>query len=156
MEYHDDAMPSLNIVEEMARAYNLSLKQKGFVFVNLEEEGKNFLISEIFDLLFKLRASYRHLNNFLGLSSMLSLTEENIDHMRNLFDIEENKGYFVSTNQTKCFLNVIALEKILTIKLLLLSQKCEYGEELIAVIIERSKMLSQKLIIENALAGKTF
>ena len=127
---------------------------RGFVFVNLEEEGKNLLVSEVFDILFKLRASYRYLKNFLGSSKMLTLTDENIDYLRSLFDVEDNRGYYISTNQTKCFLNAIALENLLNIKLLLLSQKCEHGEKLVLLIVERAKKLSQNLVIENAISNK--
>ena len=82
MEYNDEAMPSIENIEAMAKAYNASLKEKGFVFINLEEEGKNLLISEVFDILFKLRASYRYLKRFLGSDKLLSLTEHNIDYLR--------------------------------------------------------------------------
>ncbi len=156
MEYNDEAMPSLNNIEEMARAYSFSLKQKGFVFVSLEEEGKKFLIAEVFEILFKLRASYRYLKNFLGSSAMLSLTEEHIDVLRSMFDFEDNCGYFISCNQTKCFLNTVSLENQLNIKLLLLSQKCEFGEDLIIMLLDRSKRLSQNLIIENAISSKIY
>ena len=40
MQYNDEALPTLSSIEEMAKTYSSSLKQKGFVFVNLEEEGK--------------------------------------------------------------------------------------------------------------------
>ena len=115
MDYNDEAMPSLENIEAMAKAYNISLKERGFVFINLEEEGKNLLINEVFDILFKLRASYRFLKNFLSSTKMLSLTDEHIDYLRKLFDIEDNRGYFVSTNQTKCFLEKFIYEFFLGI-----------------------------------------
>ena len=151
MEYVDDALPTLSNIEEMARAYSLSLREKGFVFINLEEEGKNLLIDEAFLLLFKLRSSYRYMKNFLGSTNMLSLTEKHIDLMRTLFSVETNRGYIISCNQTKCFLNSVALERELITKLLLLSQKCNWGEELISIIIERNKEISKNLLIENAM-----
>lgn len=149
MEYNDDAFPTLSNIEEMAKAYNISLKEKGFVFINLEEEGKNLLIDEIFDLLFKLRSSYRFLGRFMDSNLMLDLTEKHINSLRETFGNENNRGYFVSTNKTKCFLNALSLESMLSLKLLLLSQKCEFGSEILSVIIERAKYIHKNLEIEN-------
>lgn len=151
MEYIDDALPTLSNIEEMAKAYRDSLKQKGFIFINLEEEGKNILIDEVFILLFKLRSSYRYMKGFLGSQNMLSLTEKHIDTLRNAFSVENNRGYIITCNPTKCFLNTVALERELITKLLLLSQKCEYGEELLSLIIERNKEITNNLLIENAM-----
>ena len=156
MEYNDEELPTLENFAQMAKAYNFSLKQKGFVFINLEAEGKTLLINEVFDILFKLRSSYRHLGSFLDSTIMLSLTEKHIDLLRDFFDVEENRGFFVTTNQTKCFLNTISLENTLSIKLLLLSQKCDFNEEILSMIIERAKSISQNLAIENALGSKKF
>ena len=103
MEYNDEALISTDSIEEMARAYNLSLKEKGFIFINLEEEGKTILIDEIFEILFKLRASYRFLRNFLDSQKMLELTENQINELRSLFNVENNRGYVIKANQTKCF-----------------------------------------------------
>ena len=154
MQYNDEALPTLSSIEEMARAYSFSLKQKGFVFINLEAEGKKLLVHEIFEILFKLRASYRALGSFMGANGLLSLTEEHIAKLRNIFDIEENKGYLITTNKTKCFLNTLSLETSLSIKLLLLSQKCDENEEIIAILIERAKHISKNLEIENSLICK--
>lgn len=156
MEYNDEELPTLDSIAEMAKAYSFSLREKVFVFINLEAEGKNLLINEVFDILFKLRSSYRHLGSFLESSVMLSITEKHIDKLREFFDVEENRGFFVTTNQTKCFLNSISLENTLSIKLLLLSQKCDYNEEILSMIIERARAISQNLAIENALNSKMF
>ncbi len=154
MEYNDEAIVPFDKIEEMAKAYSSSLKEKGFVFINLEEEGKNILISEVMDLLFRLRASYRYNRNFLGAQRMLSITEKHIDNLRSIFLVEENRGYIISSNPTKCFLNAVALECELYTKTLLLSQKCEMGEELVSMIIERNRLLSNNLKIENIMQSR--
>ena len=151
MDYMDESLPSLSNIEEMAKAYKSSLKEKGFIFFNLEEEGKNVLIDEVFTLLFKLRSSYRYMKNFLGSNIMLSLTEKHIETLRTAFSIDSNKGYILTCNPTKCFLNTIALERDLLTKLLFLSQKCDLGEEILSLIIERNKEISDNLQIENAM-----
>ena len=152
MEYNDEAIVSVGYIEEMAKAYNISLKEKGFIFINLEEEGKKILIDEIFEILFKLRASYRFLKNFLDSQKMLELTENQINELRILFNVENNRGYVIKTNQTKCFLNSISLENELILKLLFLSQKCEEHEKLTSLIVLRLKTISKNLEIENILS----
>ena len=154
MEYNDEATPSLSHIEDMAKAYNVALKNKGFVFINLEEEGKQLLLEEVLTLLFKLRSSYRTMGNFMNSNEMLALTEHHIDKLRFLFNAELNRGYFVTTHKTKCFLNSIALENMLLLKLLLFSQKCEFGNEILSIIIERTKHISENLVIENAISSK--
>ena len=149
MQYDDEALPTLTNFEEMARAYNLSLKEKGFVFVNLEQEGKNLLVADVFDLFFRLRASYRYLGSFMSSKKLLEQTEADISQLRSIFDFGENKGYYITTNVTKCFLNALSLENKLSLKLLLLSQKCEVNDIILSIIIQREKMLSQILEIEN-------
>lgn len=156
MQYDDEKMPSLENIENMAKQYSLSLKEKGFVFVCLDEEGKKILIDEVFDILFKLRASYRALGNFLDSQKILEITENNILSLRNLFEVETNRGFFVTSNQTKCFLNCISMESSLLIKLLLLSQKCEFGETLLSIIIERARFISKNLAISGILNDKRY
>ena len=156
MQYDDEAMPFANQIEEMAKAYILSLKDNGFVFINLEEEGKNLLLDEIFDILFRLRASYRSMGRFMSSNEMLDMTENHITKLRQLFEAQNNKGFFATTNKTKCFLNSIALENNLNIKLLLLSQKCQFGKDLMEIIIEREKNIYENLAIENVISKNRY
>lgn len=151
MVYDDEKIADLSQIENMAKEYNNMLKEKGFVFVNLDEIGKNMLVKEVMETLFKLRASYRSMQNFLSSLSMYELTNNHIEKMRQLFSIEENTGFFVRCNNTKCFLNSVSLENNLTTKLLFLSQKCGFGEEIFEMIFERTKLLSSNLAIENCL-----
>lgn len=150
MQYDDEAVSSVEQIEEMAKAYSGALKEKGFVFVGLEEEGKMLLLKEVFDILFKLRASYRYLGNFLSSMKMLSLTEKHIDELRGVFNFEKNRGHLVATNRTKCFLNSVALENLLSVKLLLLSQKTTEGDKIVSMLIERQSLCFENLEIQNA------
>ncbi len=155
MVYDDEKVADLSQIENMAKEYSNVLKEKGFVFVNLNEIGKNILVKEIMEILFKLRASYRSMQNFLSSFSMYELTNKHIDNIRELFSIEENKGFFVRCNNTKCFLNSVALENRLITKLLFLSQKCSFADEVFSMIFERTNMLSSNLAIEHCLfSGK--
>ncbi len=140
MEYDDFVCPTPDEYEQLARAYSNSLKEKGFVFVRLDSEAVNVLVDEVFDLLFKLRSSYRMLGNFMGSDRFYSLNEEQIETMRNLFDYKQNRGFKLNWNKTKCFLNAISLENRLLIKLFLLAQKSDEYEKLIGLCFQRLRM----------------
>ena len=66
MEYDDFVCPTPDEYEQLARAYSNSLKQKGFVFVRLDSEGTSVLVDEVFEVMLKLRATYRALGNMMG------------------------------------------------------------------------------------------
>ena len=153
MVYDDEKIANISQIENMAKAYSEVLKEKGFVFVNLDEVGKKLLIKEVMELLFKLRSSYRSMQNFLSSFSMYELTNRHIEEMRQMFLVEDNKGFFVKSNNTKCFLNSISLENMLLTKLVFLSQKCDFGEELFSMILERTNLIASNLKIENCLSS---
>ena len=148
MEYNDEAVADFKIYEQMAKEYHLSLKEKGFVFFNLEDEGKNLLVEEVFDILSKLKASYKFLGSFFDSQNMLALTNEDIEILSKIFSCQHSSNIYISNNnKTKCFVNSIALENELILKLLFLSQKCEHGKELMKIIIKRTKYISKNLSI---------
>lgn len=151
MVYNDEQVADLSQIEDMAKAYNSAMKEKGFVFVNLDELGKNLLAKEVLEILFKLRASYRAMKGFLSSNIMYDQTCEHIEKIRTLFLIEDNKGFVITCNTTKCFLNAISLEQQLCTKLLLLAQKCTDGEMLISLLFERNEKLAHILKIENCM-----
>ena len=159
MDYQDDKCPEIQTYEEMAKAYSNSLKDKGFVFIRLDNEDYSFLLNEVFDVLFKLRSSYRFLNGFLGSSDFLSLTEKQIEELRKLFDFKKNHSFQLRTNKTKCLLNTISLEANLLLKLNTLAQKSDYFKELSSIASERLLLLHQNYKIEgifNNLANLNF
>ncbi len=140
MEYNDFVCPTPDEYEVLAKAYSDSLKEKGFVFVRLDNESVNVLVDEVFDLLFKLRASYRSLGSFMGADRFYDLNEEQIEVMRNMFSYKQNRGFKMSWNKTKCFLNTVSLENRLLIKLFLLAQKSEEYEKLMGLCFQRLRM----------------
>ncbi len=140
MEYDDFVCPTPDEYEVLAKAYSDSLKEKGFIFVRLDNEGVNILIDEVFDLMFKLRASYRAIGNFMGCDKFYSLNEEQIDLLRSKFSYKQNRGFKVNWNKTKCFLNAISLENRLLIKLFLLAQKSDEYEFLVGLIFQRMRL----------------
>ena len=140
MEYNDFVCPTPDEYEVLAKAYSDSLKEKGFVFVRLDNESVNVLVDEVFDLLFKLRASYRSLGSFMGADRFYDLNEEQIEVMRNMFSYKQNRGFKMSWNKTKCFLNTVSLENRLLIKLFLLAQKSDEYEKLVGLCFQRLRM----------------
>lgn len=157
MEYNDEAIANLEAFEEMAKAYHLSLKDQGFVFLNLEEEGKSLLIEEVFDILTKLKVSYKNLGCFFDSQNMLSLTNDDLENISKMFSVKPSCNFYVSNlNKTKCFINSISLENELILKLLFLSQKCEYGKEILQIIIKRTKYISKNLNIPYIIQNRKF
>ncbi len=140
MEYNDFACMSPDEYENLAKAYSNSLKEKGFVFVRLDTEATNVLVDEVFDLLFKLRAIYRSLGNFMGANKFYELNEEQIDVMRNLFSYKQNRGFRITWNKTKAFVGSISLESRLLIKMFLLAQKSDEYEKLVGLCFQRLRM----------------
>lgn len=140
MEYDDFVCPTPDEYENLAKAYMQSLRDKGFVFVSLENESQKLLVDEVFDLLFKLRSSYRALGNFMGCDRFYKLNEEQIDALRQMFDYRTNRGFRLGWNKTKCLLNCISLENKLLIKMFLLAQKSQEYESLVGLCFQRLRM----------------
>lgn len=140
MEYNDFACPTPDEYENLAKAYMQSLRDKGFVFISLENEAQKMLVDEVFDLLFKLRASYRALGSFMGSDKFYQLNEEQIEVLRDMFSYTHNRGFRIAWNKTKCFLNCISLENKLLIKMFLLAQKSQEYESLVGLCFQRLRM----------------
>jgi len=149
MQYDDERISTPENFENMARAYLNSLKDQGFMFFRLTDNDYSLLLKEVFEILFKLRSSYRFLNGFLGSDKFLDLTEQQIQTLRNLFSYNKNQGYLVKTNNTKCFLNNIALESKLILKLNQLAQESDFFKELSSLASERLNLLNENYDIEG-------
>ena len=100
MEYDDFACLKPDEYETLARAYASSLKEKGFIFVQLDSEGKEILIDEMFDLMFKLRASYRALGRFMGCDRFYALNEEQLALLREKLNLSHKKAMGTSATET--------------------------------------------------------
>lgn len=155
MEYNDNLFPTPEDYEKMAKAYNLSLKNQGFVFIKLNDENYAFLIDEVFDLLFKLRSMYKYLGSFMGADSCYKINEQQIENLRLLFNFNKNRLFQIRTNKTKCFLNCISCENLLNIKLSELAQKSGHIEELSKMIQERMLNLYENLKVEGVFFNLT-
>lgn len=153
MEYNDDQLSTQENYERMARAYASALQQQGFVFVRLQDENISFLIDEIFENLFMLRASYRYLGTFLDSNKFLDLTNNQIEELREMFNYTKNRGFQIRVNKTKCFLNAIALEAKLLVKLSELAQKSEQFEKLSNLANARLMLTIENYTIHGTFAN---
>lgn len=119
--YDDELMPSN--FEQIAKAYSKSLKNKGFVFVKLEEEEFNLLIGEIFVLIEKMLACLEILDKYLDSSILREklIASENI--LAEKFEKKKPHKFLCVENANNSFLSLIAIENMLIIKLMLLSIK---------------------------------
>ncbi len=140
MNYDDFACLKPDEYEVLAKAYSNSLKEKGFIFVRLDTEGTEVLIDEVFDLMFKLRSSYRLLGRFMGADRFYALNEEQLSLLREKFNYRQNRGFQIRWNRTKCFLNSVSLENRLLIKMFLLAQKSDEFEFLVGLIFQRMRL----------------
>lgn len=153
MEYNDNLSPTLEEYENMAKAYSSALQQKGFIFVKLADEDYSFLLDEIFEILFKLRASYRYLGTFLDSNRFLELTNTQIEDLRNIFKYSKNRGFQVRLNKTKCFLNSISLEAKLLYKLNELAQKSEEYASISKIANDRLLLIYENYVIHGTFAN---
>lgn len=122
MENYDDELLPENF-EQIARAYSKTLKNKGFVFVRLEEEEFNLLLSEVFVLICKMQACLKRLKGQLD-SRVLDEKLKTSRHMLEEKFGQKNPHEFVCVeDENMAFLSLVAIENTLIIKLMLLSVK---------------------------------
>ena len=143
MQYDDFKVPSMEDYENMAKAYSLSLKNQGFVFVKLEKECENFLIDEIFDILFKIDTSIDAMSRVCDTQKIKSATTKHIKILRDMFNYDRQVKFEISNDESLIFLNLISLENTLTMKLFTLSTKSSNFEKLLDIIFDRLKIYAE-------------
>ncbi|MBP3431983.1 MAG: hypothetical protein J6K39_03940 [Clostridia bacterium] len=119
--YDDELMP--DNFEQIARAYSKSLKKKGFVFVRLEEEEFNLLLSEISVLLEKMKACLKKLNKVLDCRELEERLKETNFLLQQQFEIKTTHPFKCVENENMAFLSLVSLENLLMLKLMLLAVK---------------------------------
>lgn len=145
--YDDELLPS--DFEQIAKAYSKSLKNKGFVFVRLEEEEFNLLVGEVLVLMEKMLACLEKLNQHLDSTTL----KEKIIHSENLltekFDKKKPHSFACVENENNSFLSLISLENLLVIKLMLLSVKSGELEICNSIITEIASIFSESFSCEG-------
>lgn len=131
MEYNDEQILSLHDYEVMAKEYAKTLKNKGFIFIQIDNEDIQQLIDETFNYLAKSKACLFMMGGFLNTSSFYSLNERQIKKLRVIFDYEKPLNTFkYPRDKTTCFLKFIGLEARILKNLLILSEKSNFENEI--------------------------
>lgn len=119
--YNDELLPEN--FEQIAKAYSKTLKNKGFVFVRLEEEEFNLLLCEVFVLIDKMHACLKRLKSQLDshfLNEKLTASRKMLEEKFG----QKNPHKFVCVeDESMSFLSLVAIENTLILKLMLLSVK---------------------------------
>lgn len=119
--YDDELLP--DNFEQIAKAYSKKLKDKGFVFVRLEEEELSLLVGEIFVILSKMRACTQRLSRVSDCQKLNSKIENSLSLLQTTFGERKAQSFSYLADENSAFLCLISLQNLLFIKLMLLSVK---------------------------------
>lgn len=137
-EYNDEKLPE--DFEQIAKAYSRSLKNKGFVFVKLEEEEFTLLIDEIAVIFEKIFASLKTLSKVCDCQIIGRQTELQFGKFCEKFGYKKRHSFRCIENVDNCFLALVSLENLLNLKLMLLSMKSGELEFCHEIIVTRSRI----------------
>lgn len=142
MEYNDEQVLSCSSYEIMARAYAEAMKEKGFMFVQVDNEKNRALIDDTFDTISKIKSCLFFLGGFLNTSKIYSLNERQIKKLEIIFDCEiaHNKYSFMA-DKTRALLEFIGHEAHLIKNLITLSSQSSFEHEILKIINERLSLL---------------
>lgn len=145
--YNDELMPEN--YEQIARAYSKSLKSKGFVFISLEEEEFELLISEIFNIIAKMQACLKRLKKQMD----AKILEEKLNNaclaLQEKFGRKNLHSFKCIEDESAAFLSLVALENLLTLKLMLLSVKSGELEVCNAIITSIAGIFAESFSCEG-------
>ncbi len=119
--YDDELLPEN--FEQIAKAYSKSLKNKGFVFIRLEEEEFYLLLSEIYVIFAKMKACLFRLKGHLDAKLLNEKIECSIQSLKEKFGNKKTHKFVCIEDENQAFLTLVSLENMLIIKLMLLSIK---------------------------------
>lgn len=119
--YNDELMP--DDFEQIAHAYSKTLKDKGFVFVSLEEEEFELLLSEIHVIIAKMHACLVRLKKTFDCKTLHDRLTHANEQLESKFGKKRPHKFTCVENENMAFLSLIALSSTLSIKLMLLSVK---------------------------------
>ncbi len=145
---YDDQLLPTNF-EQIAKAYSKSLKDKGFVFVRLEEEEFNLLLSEVAVILCKMQACLVRLDKILDAKLLKERIKEAKHILQCTFGTSANHRFRCTQDENTTFLTLVALENLLTIKLMLLSVKSGEFEACNSIITSISGIFAESFPCEG-------
>lgn len=148
-KYNDFLLPE--DFEVVAKEYSKKLKNKGFVFIKLQEEEFGFLINEILVLFEKMKACLKRLNLRFDSQKLHS----KIDFCQNEIcgkygKIKPHKLKCVAS-ESEAFLSLVSCQNTLTIKSLSLSNKSGDLEFWQNIVFSISKIFAESFLCEGFL-----
>lgn len=147
--YDDEKLTEAENFELMAKAYSKSLKNKGFVFVKLEEEEFSLLLDEVAIFFKKIVACMIRLRGEVDCSVLWDATEKQFKAFCDKFDIHKEYHFKSIESSEKSFLSLISLENHLTLKLMLLSMKSGELEFCHEIIVSRARIYADSFACEG-------
>lgn len=146
-EYNDEMMP--DNFETLAKAYSKSLKNKGFVFIRLEEEEFRLLLGEILVIIAKMQACLKKLEKTLDSGLLKERLCEAQKLLCEKFDYKKPHKMKCVENENTAFLNLISLENLLILKTMLLSIKSGELELCNQIITAISSVFAESFVAEG-------
>ncbi len=146
-EYNDEMMPE--DFETIAKAYSKSLKNKGFVFIRLEEEEFRLLIGEVLVIIAKMQACLKKLDHALDsglLKDRLSTAQKLICEK---FEYKKPHKMKCVEDENTAFLSLISLENLLILKTMMLSIKSGELELCHQIITAVSSVFAESFVTEG-------
>lgn len=145
--YNDELLPEN--FEQIAKAYSKSLKNRGFVFVKLEEEEFNLLTSEILILIEKMLSCLYRLKEYMDSSDLEKQLIQSRDLLSQQFRKKNQHKFVCVENENSTFLSLISLENMLILKLMLLSIKSEKFELCNTIITNIASIFAESFSCEG-------
>lgn len=148
MENYDDELLPENF-EQIAKAYSKTLKNKGFVFVRLEEEEFNLLLCETFVLISKMQACLKKLDGFVDSHVLAEKLHTSKKMLEEKFGQKNPHKFACVEDENMAFLSLVAIENTLIIKLMLLSVKSGELELCNQIITSISSVFAESFSCEG-------
>ncbi len=146
-KYNDEMMP--DDFEAIAKAYSKSLKNKGFVFIRLEEEEFRLLLGEILVIIAKMLACLKKLDKALDSELLKERLCEAQKLLCEKFDYKKPHKMKCVENENSAFLSLISLENLLILKTMLLSIKSGELELCNQIITAVSSVFAESFMAEG-------
>lgn len=144
MDYNDEQILSCSNYEVMAKAYAKAMKDKGFMFVQVDNEKNRALIDDTFDTLSKIKSCLFFLGGFLGTGKMYSLNERQIKKLEVIFDVNiAHNKYSFRADKTSSLLEFIGHESHLIKNLIELSSQSSFENELLKIVNDRLTLVQE-------------
>lgn len=145
---YDDEMLPENF-EQIAKAYSVALKKKGFVFVRLEDEEMNLLVGEIFVLLAKMKACLERLRFCLESDRLMCRLKTAEDVLRERFSDRQSCKFRCVEDENTAFLSLVSIENMLLLKLMILATKSGEFELCNNIIIGIASVFAESFSMEG-------